>query len=231
MAEDAIELGLEGASFMTDKFHDRLYDKLPARDSKSRRSSSVHFAEDSDGGCSDGGRGSARRTRGRTSNEFEDRRNQRWPSTGDGESHQRSRYEQDNRPQTGYSVDPELSYNQSANHAPYAPPSSTTSYPPRPRTDSRPHTPTSRQRRYYSQSPSPPPSRQRERKSSGSDLDVTSGVLGALAGGIVGSRVGKGSTLTTVVAAAIGAVGAHQAEKKYGKHRQKVRRERREDRD
>lgn len=60
---------------------------------------------------------------------------------------------------------------------------------------------------------------------------MTSGVIGALAGGLVGSQVGKGGALTTVVAAAIGAVGAHQAEKTYDKHRQKVRRERRDERE
>lgn len=46
---------------------------------------------------------------------------------------------------------------------------------------------------------------------------MTSGVIGALAGGLVGSQLGHGQALPAVVAAALGAVGANRLEKRQRK--------------
>jgi len=53
-----------------------------------------------------------------------------------------------------------------------------------------------------------------------SDTGITSSLIGALAGGVVGMRLGKGK-MATAASAVIGAVGANQLEKTYDRHLEK----------
>lgn len=94
----------------------------------------------------------------------------------------------------------------------YTPPSSTSPDPRRP--------PSHRRR---SHSLSSAPRRSHRKKKSSDDADMTSGVLGALAGGLVGSSVAPGAAVPAVVAAAIGAVGANRLEKRQKRKKEKDR--------
>ena len=51
--------------------------------------------------------------------------------------------------------------------------------------------------------------------------DIGASALGALAGGIIGSEMGHGSRLGTLVGAAIGGLGANVAEKKHEEGRKR----------
>ena len=111
---------------------------------------------------------------------------------------------------------------QVSSYVPPSPQSYQPLYVPFDATAEEPRRPPNRRQRSYSLPP--PPSRSRRRDKSSSDVDLTSGAIGALAGGLVGAKFGKGHTLTTAVAAVIGAVGANQLEKRHRKGERKKRR-------
>ncbi|KAA6412690.1 MAG: hypothetical protein FRX48_03682 [Lasallia pustulata] len=245
MAVPFVALGLRAAKFATEKYHDRIYDKIsPPKDRSSQDTLGDSDSDTDSAAYSDDGTAHHRhkqRGRGRrgTSDGLEERK---YPDPWSGYAPDyapRAEYDasgtsrQASWPQPSYQISPYVppSYQPSS----YVPPSyEPSSYvPPDPRQYQPTYTPPSslspeprpshsHRRRSYSLSSAPRRSRQKSKSSDATDM--TSGVIGALAGGLVGSQVSSAHAIPAVVGAAIGAVGLNRLEKRQrGKEKKKER--------